>query len=279
VNEDTSNLRNVRRDASRRFRNKKREYLKGKMTDIELNSKSKTIRDLYRGITEFKKGYQPKSNLVKDDRGDLLADPQKISTRWKNYFCQLLNVHTQWVVRQTEIHTAEPFVPELSAAEVEVDIRKIKGYKSPGSDQIPEEMIRAGLRETLHSEIHNLIMLIWNKGELPHQWKESIVVLIHKKGDKTDCSNYRGISLLSTSYKILSNILLSRLFPYTDEIIGDYQCGFRRNRSTTDHFFYIRQILEKKWEYNSTVHQLFIDFKEAYVSIRREALYNILIEF
>jgi len=78
----------------------------------------------------------------------------------------------------------------------------------------------------LRSEIHERIMLIWNKEELPHQWKESIVVPIHKKGDKTDCSNYRGISLLSTSYKILSNILLSRLISYADEIIGDHQCGF-----------------------------------------------------
>jgi hypothetical protein len=55
------------------------------------------------------------------------------------------------------------------------------------------------------------------------------VVPIHKKGDKTDCSNYRGISLLSTSYKILSNILLVRLTPYADEIMGDHQCGFRSN--------------------------------------------------
>jgi hypothetical protein len=69
-------------------------------------------------------------------------------------------------------------------------------------------------------------MLIWNKEELPHQWKESIVLPIHKKGDKTYCGNYRGISLLSTSYKILSNILLSRLIPYADEIIGNHQCGF-----------------------------------------------------
>jgi hypothetical protein len=61
--------------------------------------------------------------------------------------------------------------------------------------------------------------------------------------------------------------------------IGDQQCEFRLNRSTTDQIFYIRQILEKKWEYNGTVHQLFIDFKKAYHSVRREVLYNILIEF
>jgi hypothetical protein len=72
------------------------------------------------------------------------------------------------------------------------------------------------------------------------------------------CSNCRGISLLSNSYKILSNILLSRLSPYIDEAIRDHQCEFRRNRSTTD------QILEKKWEYKETVHQVFVDFEKAY---------------
>jgi hypothetical protein len=89
----------------------------------------------------------------------------------------------------------------------------------------------------------------------------------------------RRILLLSTAYKILSNILLARLTPYVNEIIGDHQFGFRRNRSTMDQILYIRQILEKKWEYNGTVHQLFIDFKKANDSVKREVLYNILLEF
>jgi hypothetical protein len=127
------------------------------------------------------------------------------------------------------MHTAEPFVPELTASEIEVAIGKLKRYKSPGVDQIPAELIQAG-QETLRSEIHKLNKLIWNREELPHQWKESIMVPINKNGDKTVCSNYRSISLLSTSYKILSNILLTRLTPYADEIIGDHQCGFQHNR-------------------------------------------------
>jgi hypothetical protein len=132
----------------------------------------------------------------------------------------------------------------------------MKRYKSPGADQIPAELIQAeGRGETLHSEIHKLIKLIWNK-ELPHQWKESVVVPIYKNGDKTECSNYRGISLLPISYKILSDIFLSRLIPYADEIIGDHHYGFRRKRSKIDQIFNIRQILEKKWAYNGTVHQL-----------------------
>ena len=114
---------------------------------------------------------------------------------------------------------------------------------------------------------------------MPEEWKESISVPIHKKGDKTDCNNCRGISLLPITYKILSSILLSRLTPYADEIIGDHQRWFRRNRSTTDHLFGIHQMLEKKWEYNEAVHQLFIDFKKAYNSVRREVFYNIHMEF
>jgi hypothetical protein len=214
---------------------------------------------------------------VKDENGDLLADSENILNRWKNS-CQLLNVHNVSDVRQIEVHTAEPLVPGPSRLEVEIAIAKLKQYKSSGIDQIPAELIQAG-REMLLSAIHKLINSIWNKEELPDQWKEYIIVPVHKRGDKTDCNNYRGISLLSTSYKILSNILLSRLSPYVDEVTGDHQCGFRRNRSTTDQILCIRQILGEKWEYNETVHQLFMDFKKAYDSVRKEVLYNILIEF
>jgi len=100
--------------------------------------------------------------------------------------------------------------------------------KSPGIDQIPAELIKAGGR-TIRGAIHKLIIAIWNK-ELPEEWKESVIVPIHKKGDKTECNNYRGISLLPTTCKILSSILLSRLIPCAEEIMGDHQCGFRRKR-------------------------------------------------
>ena len=110
---------------------------------------------------------------------------------------------------------------------------------------------------------------------LPEQWKESIIIVpIYKKGEKTNCSNYSGISILLIPYKILSNIILRRLTPYVDEIIGDHQCNFRRNRWTIDQTFCIRQMLEKKWEYNGTVHQLVIDFQKAYNFVKREVLYT-----
>jgi sorting nexin-29 len=147
-------------------------------------------------------------------------------------------------VRQMVILTDEPLVPKPSLLEVEIDIGMLKGYKSLGPDQIPTKLIKAG-GKTSCSEITKLIHFIWNKEELPQQWKESIIVPIYKEGDKMDCNNYQGISFLSTAYKILSIILLARLTPYVSEIMGDHWCEFCCNRPTTDQIFYIHQILEK----------------------------------
>ena len=149
---------------------------------------------MYRGINDFKKGYQPRTNIVQDDIGDLVADYHRILARWRNCFSQILNVHGVNDVRQTEIHTAERPVPEPSASETELAIEKLKSHKSPGIDQIPAELIKAGGR-TIYWEIHKLIISVWNKEGLLEEWKESIIVPIYKKNNKTECSNYRGLSI------------------------------------------------------------------------------------
>jgi len=123
----------------------------------------------------FKKGYQPRTNRDKDEKGDLFADSHTILARWRNYFSQLLNIHGINVVTQTEILTAEPLVPEPSASEVELDIEKLKSHKSPGIGQIPAQMIKVG-GTTMHYEIHNIIY-IWNKEELGGEWRSRSLYL------------------------------------------------------------------------------------------------------
>jgi hypothetical protein len=171
------------------FRNKKREYLTEKINGLATNSKNKNIRDLYRGINEFKRGYQPRNNLVKDENGDLLADSHNILNRWKNYYSQLFNVHNVSDVSQIEVHMTESLAPGPSHLEVEIANARLKKYKSPGSDQISAELIQAGGKMLL-SMIYKLVKSLWNNEELPDQWKESIIIPFHKKGDKTDCNNY-----------------------------------------------------------------------------------------
>ena len=168
-------------------------------------------------------------------------------------------------------------MPEPSAFEVELVTEKLKSHRSPGIDHIPAEMIKAGGRIS-HSEIHKFNNSIWNKEGLPEEWK-SITVPNYKKGDKTECRNYKGTSLLPTTYKILSNIQMSRLTPYAEQIMRDHQRGIQCKKSITDYIFCICQILEKKQEYKFVVHHIFIVFKKAYDSVRREVLYKILFEF
>ena len=129
---------------------------------------------MYRGISDFKKGYQPRCNIVKDEKGYLVADSHSIVDRWRNYFSQLFNVHGVKDVGQAEIHTAEPLVSEPSANEVELTIDKLKSCKTPGIDQIPAVLIKAGGR-MICLEIHKLITSIWKKEKLPEEWKESII--------------------------------------------------------------------------------------------------------
>jgi hypothetical protein len=98
---------------------------------------------LYRGINEFKRSHQPKSNLVKDENGDLPADSQNILNMWKNYYSQLLNVrvHRASDVRQVEIHTADPLAPDPSLFQVEFAVGNLERYKPPDS------LILCGLRK------------------------------------------------------------------------------------------------------------------------------------
>jgi hypothetical protein len=133
---------------------------------------------------------------VKDENGDLLADSHDILNRWKNYFSvnkainkaimgpsNATNLHNASDIRQIEVHAAEPLVPGPSRLEVEIAIAKLENYKSPGSDQIPAELIQAG-GEMLLSAINKLIHSVWNEEELPDEWKGPIILPIHKKVTK-----------------------------------------------------------------------------------------------
>jgi len=109
---------------------------------------------------------------------------------------------------------------------------------------------------------------------MPEEWSMGIIQPIFKKGDKLECSSYRAITLLNVTYKVLSGILCNRLTVYAEEIIGEYQCGFHANRSTIDHIFTIRQTQEKVYEYNIHLHNLFLDFKQAFDSVSGDRMLN-----
>jgi hypothetical protein len=125
---NVDNINTVRREASRHYRNKKKEYLKAKVVEIETYRKLKNIRDLYRGISDFKKGYQSRTNTVKDEKRDFVIDCHSFWDKWRKHFSQLFNEHGISDLRQgqADIHTAELQVLEPSAFEVEMAIETVK---------------------------------------------------------------------------------------------------------------------------------------------------------
>ena len=151
--------------------------------NLRLTVKTRISETCNGDISDFKKGFKPRTNIVKNKKDDLVADSHRILARSRNHFSQLFNARGDNDIKQTEIHRAEQLVSEPSAFEVEMALEKLKRHKSPGTDQIPAELIKAGVR-TIHSEIHKLINSAWNKEDLPEEWKESIIVPFYKKGDK-----------------------------------------------------------------------------------------------
>jgi sorting nexin-29 len=125
---------------------------------------------------------------------------------------------------------------------------RLKNNKAPGQDLVQSEIIKyAGPKWVKH--LYQLMTKIWITETIPDDWNPSIICPIHTKGDVMVCSNYRGISLLCTAYKIFSNILFNRIAPFMEETIGDFQCGFRKGRSTVDQIFTLCQIFEKRIEF------------------------------
>jgi len=99
---------------------------------------------------------------------------------------------------------------------------------------------------------------VWHKEKTPEEWQLAIMCTIYIKGDIMNRHNYRGISLLNTMYKILSGLILNRIKPYSKDIIEDYQCSFTSGKSTIDHIFTVKQLVEKHYEFNKDLFMLFI---------------------
>jgi hypothetical protein len=198
-----------------------------------------------------------------------------VLARWKQYFQNLLSVsiipeRQQEISERTDNHNeiAPPTYNEICMI-----INKLKTNKAAGMDNITGELIKYG-RRTLKQKIYKLICNIWNSEILPAQWNEVIICPIYKKGDRLNCNNYRPIMLLNIAYKIYAILLNNRLSEITENKLGDFQMGFQPNRSIIDNIFMVRQIFEKYYEYNIEIHNIFVDYSQAFDSLNRNKNYR-----
>jgi len=148
----------------------------------------------------------------------------------------------------------------------------MKSNKSPGTDELTSDVIKEGGPET----IKQLVILynnIFKEKKIPTSWKEAKIILLHKKGDKTDIKNYRPISLLSHMYKILTRIIQNRIKTTLDANQPREQAGFRQGYSTMDKLFTINQLIEKSNEYQLDLCIGFIDYEKAFDSVEHKDIF------
>jgi len=153
----------------------------------------------------------------------------------------------------------------------------LKPNKAAVPDEILPEFIKNG-GLTFKQKIHQLIMKIWKQEKISCEWSEGILCPVYKKGDRKQCNNYRGISLLNITYIIFAILLYDRLSMIIEPETGNYQMGFRPNRPKIDNIFIVRQIHMKCHEYNIDLHNIFIDFSQASDTVNRDVIYNSLIK-
>lgn len=150
-------------------------------------------------------------------------------------------------------------------------IKRLKLGKAPGCDNIPPDMLKADITATI-DVLHGLLNEIWIKEEVPTDWRKELIVTILKKGNLSECRNWRGIMLLSVPRKILCRIILDRIQEPLDRVFRKEHAGFQKNSSCTHHIAIVEQCIE--WQ--SSLFINFVDFEEAFDSLDRNILWKLL---
>ncbi|KAK2573141.1 RNA-directed DNA polymerase from mobile element jockey [Acropora cervicornis] len=193
------------------------------------------------------------------------------------YSASTMELYSATPVRIQQLPVKHELDEPPSFDEVQTAVRKTNSHKAPGIDGLPAEVYKYG-GDQLLEKLTSLFTLCWSKGEVPGDLRDAVIVSLYKhKGEKSDCSNYRGVTLLSTAGKILARVLLDRLIPaIVEEVLPESQCGFRANRGTTVMIFVLRQIQEKCREQNMALYAAFMDLTKAFDTVSREGLWRIL---
>ena len=226
--------------------------------------------------------YQSKNlGVVKSKDGTILSKESDIRERWKEHFNELLN-------RPEPEHPADGLDDNNDVLDIETDppsikdeirnaIRDMKSGKAPGVDNITAELLKADI-ETSVDKIHNLVREIWREERSPEDWNRGLIVKLPKKGGLAQCGNWRGITLLVTTAKIMGKIIISRITKELDNQLREEQPGVRKGRGTTEQIYILRGTSLNKQQSGD---QIFIYcsltiYEKAFDSVHRETLWKIL---
>ena len=279
---DKERYRALCKDIKKSAKQDKRKWIENQCTEMSKYFGASKTKEAYKIVHELKGQMKRTMKAINDKNGNLMTEESEISSRWTEYARELFTGrgnYDEGVVMELNNrsgqHSSMNDEDEILLSEVENAINKLKNNKSPGIDEIPAELIRAGGPQ-IAKEIHVICNKIWKEGRWPTDWSRSILVMLPKKGCLRECTNYRSISLISHMCKIMLNVLLERMKGALEAQLSEEQGGFRKDRSTVQQILTLRLIAEEVTERQGKLYNCFIDFQKAFDSVWHQGLWAVL---
>ena len=255
------------RETSRRIqkavKKAKEDWIGAQCEEIETclyKNNSKRAYQLVKDLTSEKQG---RFSTFQDKSVKCLTEEKETLSRWTAYCLELYNYESCGDNAVLDCSQPPEDLQLILREEVEIAGASLKKWKSAvvEVDNIPAELVQAG-GETMIDVVTEICYRIWRTGEWPIPWTHSLIITLPKKGNLQLCQNYRTISLISHSSKVMLKVILKRLKHQAEEIIAEEQAWFRAGRSTTEQIFNLRILCEKYLQHQQNLYHVFIAFKK-----------------
>ena len=265
------------REVKNSLRSDKRKFMEDIAETAEQAVAMGNMKEVYDATKKLCGKYSRPEVPVKNKDNRPLSGQEAQLQRWAEHFEELLNrpapeepPDIEPAANDLDINCDVPTREEIARA-----ISKLNNGKAAGPDYIPAEALKVDIGLSVEI-LHQLFEKIWMTEDFPEDWREGHLIKLPKKGDLSQCKNYRGITLLSITGKVFNRIVLERMKDTVDIHLRDNQAGFRKNRSCLDQIATLRIIAEQSLEWNSPLLINFVDYEKAFDSIHRETLWRIL---
>ena len=259
------------------IRSDKDNWLEEQCTILEeLNAKNNS-RDFFKSVNKLTKKVSHRSGNIRSKTGRLLTEVNDIKDRWKEFAEDLYDKTDHTTLTPDIPITPQILEPDILRDEVARALHHLPNNKAPGADNIPAELLKASGDAGI-DKLWTLCNKIWQTGEWPEDWVSSMFITIPKKGDLTNCDNYRTIALISHASKVLLSIILKRMEDKLNMEIPEEQAGFRKGRGTCDQIFNLQILLQKKVAANTPIFIAFIDYRKAFDSVSHQKMSHTLLE-
>ena len=263
------------------LRRDKEQQIRKLAEEVEGHFLVNDLRPAYQALRKLNAKPSPQMSAVRSADGQIVSDPDGVRARWAEYFEQLFRVDPptdSLDAGDVAVPLPDPQISEEppTLTEVREAISKLKGGKAAGFCGIPAELLKSG-GDSMARGLHTVLAAIWQSGTIPPDLLKGVVIPLWKgKGDRWDCGNHRGITLLSVPGKVLALILLRRIRAHLLMHQRPEQSGFTPGKSTIDRILALRIIVERRREFGRGLLAAYIDLKKAFDSVHRESLWEIL---